>query len=80
MLLHMAKHALNCPLIGDKCDVEINECSSNPCKSGGTCVNKVNGFHCLCPPSTHGLLCLSGTDHCAARPCVHGECIEQQHG
>lgn len=48
--------------------------------SGGTCVDKVNGFHCLCPPSTHGPLCLSGTDHCAAQPCVHGECIEQQHG
>ena len=74
------KFPLNCSLIGVKCDVEINECNSNPCMSGGTCVDKVNGFQCLCPPSTHGPLCLSGTDHCAPQPCVHGECIEQQHG
>lgn len=67
-------------LLGDKCDVNINECNSNPCMSGGTCVDKVNGFHCLCPPKTHGPLCLSGPDHCAVQPCVHGKCIEQQHG
>lgn len=48
--------------------------------SGGTCEDKVNGFRCLCPPTTHGPLCLSGTDHCAPQPCVHGECIEEQHG
>jgi len=71
---------LNCSLIGLKCDVEVNECHSNPCMSGGTCMDKVNGFLCLCPPSTHGPLCLSGTDHCALQPCEHGECIEQQYG
>lgn len=60
--------------------MEINECSSNPCMSGGTCVDKVNGFHCLCPPGTHSPLCLSGTDHCAGQPCVNGQCIEQQLG
>lgn len=72
--------SLNHSLIGTKCEVEINECLSNPCMSGGTCMDNINGFQCLCPPSTHGPLCLSGTDHCAHSPCVHGDCIEQQHG
>lgn len=43
-------------------------------------MDKVNGFHCLCPPGTHGPLCLSGTDHCVSQPCVHGECVERQDG
>lgn len=71
---------LNNSSTGDQCDVNINECNSNPCMSGGTCVDIVNGFQCLCPPGTYGLLCLSGTDHCASQPCVQGDCIEQQHG
>ncbi|KAF5891231.1 neurogenic locus notch protein 2-like, partial [Clarias magur] len=64
----------------ERCSKEINECSSNPCLSGGTCVDKVNGFECQCPPGTHGLLCHSGADHCAPQPCRHGRCEEIQNG
>lgn len=67
-------------LSGDRCSLEINECASNPCLSGGTCVDKLNEFQCLCPAGTHGLLCHSGVDHCAPRPCIHGECVEEQNG
>uniref|UniRef100_A0A3Q2QPY3 Cubilin n=1 Tax=Fundulus heteroclitus TaxID=8078 RepID=A0A3Q2QPY3_FUNHE len=24
-------------------------CSSNPCQNGGTCLNLLNSYHCLCP-------------------------------
>uniref|UniRef100_H3C2K1 EGF-like domain-containing protein n=1 Tax=Tetraodon nigroviridis TaxID=99883 RepID=H3C2K1_TETNG len=24
-------------------------CSSNPCRNGGTCLNLLNSYHCLCP-------------------------------
>uniref|UniRef100_A0A6Q2X482 Notch receptor 2 n=1 Tax=Esox lucius TaxID=8010 RepID=A0A6Q2X482_ESOLU len=65
---------------GAKCDVDINECNSGPCMSGGTCVDKVNSFVCLCPPGTHGPLCHSGPDHCALQHCVHGDCVEQLSG
>lgn len=28
-----------------------NECNSNPCRNGGTCVDRYNGFFCQCPPA-----------------------------
>ena len=28
--------------------LDINECYSNPCLNGGTCVDGVNSFHCNC--------------------------------
>lgn len=30
-------------------DVHKASCSSNPCQNGGTCLNLLNAFHCLCP-------------------------------
>lgn len=35
---------------GVHCELEINECQSNPCVNNGQCVDKVNRFQCLCPP------------------------------
>ena len=35
-------------------------CDSNPCKNGGTCVNKLNsenGYHCNCTDSFTGTRC-----------------------
>jgi hypothetical protein len=29
-------------------NADINECSSQPCANGGTCVDAVNGFSCVC--------------------------------
>ncbi|XP_072036040.1 protein tolkin-like [Amphiura filiformis] len=26
----------------------VNECLSNPCENGGTCVDEENGYHCIC--------------------------------
>ena len=33
---------------GTFCDQQQNECESNPCYFGGTCVDLVGGFRCLC--------------------------------
>lgn len=35
--------------IGDICDININECASNPCINGGTCRDDTDGFTCQCP-------------------------------
>jgi hypothetical protein len=32
------------------CSAEINECESNPCRSGSTCVDALNSFSCTCAP------------------------------
>ncbi|KAJ8390366.1 hypothetical protein AAFF_G00107600 [Aldrovandia affinis] len=65
---------------GERCNVEIDECSSNPCLMGGVCEDRLNGFHCVCPAGTHGPLCHLGADLCAPRPCTHGDCVELQDG
>ena len=28
--------------------VDIKECNSNPCRNGGTCTDRVNGYTCKC--------------------------------
>lgn len=65
---------------GPKCNVEIDECSSNPCRNGGTCVDEENGFHCQCPEGFHEPYCYSKVDECASNPCVNGACREDPNG
>ncbi|GMT05242.1 hypothetical protein PENTCL1PPCAC_27416 [Pristionchus entomophagus] len=56
---------------GDKCDVDIDECSLSPCAHGSTCLNKNGSFQCICPPGRNGLRCESGT--CTSdRECLNG--------
>ena len=40
---------------GATCDIDINECASNPCEHGGTCTDYPNMFRCACPPGTQGI-------------------------
>ncbi|XP_034945358.1 fat-like cadherin-related tumor suppressor homolog isoform X2 [Chelonus insularis] len=44
---------------GDRCETDINECESNPCFHGGTCVNEVGSYKCICPPNTTGINCIT---------------------
>ena len=34
---------------GNLCDFNINDCESEPCYRGGTCIDKIGEFQCLCP-------------------------------
>ncbi|XP_041824165.1 cubilin [Melanotaenia boesemani] len=49
---------------GPICDQNINECSSNPCQNGGTCVDGVNGFTCTCTSQWTGPLCQTQQQEC----------------
>uniref|UniRef100_A0A667XTE3 Versican core protein n=1 Tax=Myripristis murdjan TaxID=586833 RepID=A0A667XTE3_9TELE len=39
---------------------DVDECQSNPCLNGATCLDGVNTFTCLCLPSYAGELCEQG--------------------
>ena len=43
---------------------DINECSSNPCVNGGTCVDHVNGYVCNCIPGYGGVHCQTDKYFC----------------
>lgn len=40
--------------------IEVDECSSYPCQNGGTCVDKINDFICLCRVGFIGTTCETG--------------------
>ncbi|XP_041982769.1 cubilin-like [Aricia agestis] len=41
-----------------------DECQSHPCENGGTCLNLVNGYHCLCPSAWKGRNCDEDVNEC----------------
>ena len=37
--------------------LDIGECSSDPCQNGGTCIDDINVFTCICVSGYTGDLC-----------------------
>ncbi|XP_075467242.1 neurocan core protein [Ascaphus truei] len=50
---------------GENCEIDIDDCLSNPCQNGGTCIDEINSFLCLCLPSYGGNMCDKDTEGCA---------------
>ncbi|XP_033642813.1 uncharacterized protein LOC117302931 isoform X2 [Asterias rubens] len=44
--------------------IDINECASTPCMNGGTCLNQVNQYTCICTVSWTGDNCDMDIDEC----------------
>ena len=40
--------------------IDVDECSSNPCKNAGTCNDGVNGYDCTCTEGYTGTHCQTG--------------------
>lgn len=57
---------------GLRCEININECASNPCANGSTCIDRINDYTCTCPPGYTGRQCDKPTDRCASLPCLNG--------
>ena len=55
--------------IGKDCDVNINECESNPCKNNGTCIDEIAKFSCACQPGFTSNLCEVNVDECQVGGC-----------
>ncbi|KAM6923263.1 protein eyes shut homolog [Lycodopsis pacificus] len=54
---------------GSWCEIDTNECSSNPCQNQGNCVDRVNGYSCDCTMGFSGLHCEEDVDECSSSPC-----------
>ena len=39
---------------------DIDDCASQPCQSGGTCLDEVNGYSCTSPDCVTGTHCGQG--------------------
>jgi len=53
------------------CKKDYDECTSNPCLNGGTCVNGKRKFTCICPRTHKGKTCQE-FDECYSSPCLNG--------
>lgn len=40
-------------LTGINCEINIDDCKSNPCDYG-TCIDKIDGYECACEPGYTG--------------------------
>lgn len=57
---------------GSYCDVEIDECASNPCQHGSTCSDKLGTYLCTCTAGFQGQNCEINIDDCKTSPCQNG--------
>lgn len=44
--------------------LQTDECSSNPCQHGGTCIDLHDKFFCLCPENYQGSTCSEDVNEC----------------
>ncbi|XP_066466997.1 protein crumbs homolog 2 [Tiliqua scincoides] len=63
---------------GETCAINTDECESQPCQNGGSCVDLVNSFQCRCPPGYSGVECATDTDECEEQPCENGGACEDR--
>lgn len=40
---------------GHNCEIEVDECLSDPCHNGATCVDHLNAFSCICQDGFEGI-------------------------
>eukprot|EP00057_Strongylocentrotus_purpuratus_P004555 XP_003728945.1 PREDICTED: fibropellin-1 [Strongylocentrotus purpuratus] len=62
---------------GSYCNIEINECDSDPCQFNAVCTDLLADYSCNCPAGTRGKNC-DDIDECSSDPCEHGGTCENK--
>ena len=72
-MLWISSVGLKCSIsltsLGVNCEMEIDECESNPCQNEGTCHDLVAMYSCECRPGFDGTDCEVDVDECTSGPC-----------
>ncbi|XP_071787824.1 cubilin-like isoform X2 [Asterias amurensis] len=55
-------------------NLNLNECQTNPCQHGGTCVNLYQGYQCRCVPGWTGTTCSDDVNECATISGTEDDC------
>lgn len=62
---------------GDRCEVDVDECTTAVCFNGGACADGLGRYSCQCATGFSGSNCQFDIDECVPRPCRNGGiCIE----
>ncbi|XP_069963928.1 protein crumbs isoform X3 [Bactrocera oleae] len=66
-------------IMGKNCEININECETNPCGKHGTCNDGIGTYTCDCDPGFEDRHCETNIDECDRyQPCgAHGTCIDE---
>ncbi|XP_026222114.1 delta and Notch-like epidermal growth factor-related receptor [Anabas testudineus] len=66
---------------GERCQLLVDHCLSQPCKNGATCFSSLAGPRCYCSEGYQGATCEQKVDPCASSPCHNnGTCYAQGPG
>ncbi|RLU18492.1 hypothetical protein DMN91_008849 [Ooceraea biroi] len=62
---------------GINCEINWDECWSNPCLNGGTCNDGVAAYNCTCVDGFVGVNCEQKYSECSSHPCLNnGTCVD----
>jgi len=67
-----------CPMgwAGKQCQIDVDECSSNPCQNGGVCIDALGSYECACPYGFTGTFCEQTVEQCDNSLCNYrGFCL-----
>lgn len=57
--------------VGEFCEMPVQYCSNSSCNNGGTCIEAIGSFACICPISHTGPQC-ELADDCTTASCFNG--------
>ncbi|XP_070192615.1 neurogenic locus notch homolog protein 1-like isoform X2 [Littorina saxatilis] len=62
---------------GQQCDVSVDDCVTNRCRHGASCVDSHRNYTCVCTPGYTGEFCEEDINECVSDPCLHnGTCTD----
>lgn len=66
---------------GVQCQTNWDECWSDPCQNGGTCIDGIASYNCSCPNGFVGNDCEVNYNECDSNPCHNnGTCLDLNNG